>query len=83
MRQLLDDDVRWICPQFHADAYQDPQGRQLFDAGPDREKHGSTGPLADCNSAAEIDDFPWPKPEYLNFDAYLRDLRQAGLMCST
>ena len=78
LRQLLGDDVRWICPQFYADAYQDPQGRQLFDAGLDREKHGSKGPLADCNSQAEIDDFPWPKPEYLNFDTCLRDLREAG-----
>ena len=36
LRQLLGDDVRWICPQFYADAYQEPQGRQPFDTGLDR-----------------------------------------------
>jgi len=78
LRRRLGDDVRWICPQFYADAYQDPEGRQLFDAGLDREKHGSVGPLADCTSPAELEGFPWPKPEYLNFDSCLRDLREAG-----
>jgi len=78
LRLRLGDDVRWICPQFYADAYQDPEGRALFDSGLDREKHGSVGPLAACASPAEIESFPWPKPEYLNFDSCLRDLREAG-----
>jgi uroporphyrinogen decarboxylase len=78
LRLCLGDDVRWICPQFYADAYQDPQGRPLFDAGLDRTKHGSAGPLADCESLDEVDQFPWPKPEYLNFESCLRDLRAAG-----
>jgi uroporphyrinogen decarboxylase len=78
LRQLLGDDVRWICPQFYPDAYRDPDGLELFDSGLDREKHGSSGPLAACKSPAEIGDFPWPKPDYLNFDSCLRDLRNAG-----
>ena len=45
LRQKLGDDVRWICPQFYADAYRDPEGRELFDAGLDRAKH-SVAPLA-------------------------------------
>jgi uroporphyrinogen decarboxylase len=78
LRCKLGDDVRWICPQFYADAYRDPEGRELFDSGLDREKHGSAGPLAACTSGAEAESFPWPKPEYLNFDSCLRDLRDAG-----
>ena len=78
LRRQLGDDVRWICPQFYADAYRDPDGRELFDSGLDREKHGSAGPLATCTSIAEVEDFPWPKPEYLNFDSCLHDLRVAG-----
>ena len=39
LRVKLGDDCRWICPQFYDDAYQDPQGRQLFDEGLDRAKH--------------------------------------------
>lgn len=56
----------------------DPDGRPFFDASLDREKHGSVGPLSSCNSIHEVDRFPWPDPQYLNFDSCLRDLRQAG-----
>lgn len=78
LRQGLGDDVRWICPQFYAGAYRDPDGRALFDSGLDREKHGSVGPLAHCESPADIERYPWPNPAYLNFDSCLRDLREAG-----
>jgi uroporphyrinogen decarboxylase len=78
LRLKLGDDVRWICPQFYADAYRDPDGRELFDSGLDREKHGSVGPLANCTTLEEVERFPWPKPEYLNFDSCLRDLQNAG-----
>jgi uroporphyrinogen decarboxylase len=78
LRCRLGDDVRWICPQFYADAYQDPEGRALFDAGLDREKHGSMGPLTDCESLDQVEQFPWPNPQYLNFESCLRDLRGAG-----
>lgn len=77
LRQKLGDDCRWICPQFYADAYQDPQGRELFDAGLDRVKH-SAPPLAHCETVGEVERFSWPKAEYLNFDSCLADLRRAG-----
>jgi uroporphyrinogen decarboxylase len=77
LRRLLGDDVRWICPQFYANAYRDPEGHELFDAGLDRVKH-SVAPLARCETIAEVERFPWPKSEYLNFDSCLRDLRHAG-----
>ncbi len=78
LRRQLGDDVRWVCPQFYADAYEDPEGRALFDSGLDREKHGSVGPLAHCESLEQVKDFPWPRAEYLNIESCLRDLRDAG-----
>ena len=77
-RQKYNDDVRWICPQFYADAYRDPDGRTLFDAGLDRESLGAAGPLAGAETVAEIEKYPWPRAEYLNFDSVLRDLENAG-----
>ena len=77
LRQMLGDDVRWVCPQFYQRAYQDPSGRELFDAGLDRVKH-KTAPLAHCETVAEVERFPWPKPAYLDFDACLADLRLSG-----
>lgn len=62
LRQKLNDDCRWICPQFYPDGYQDPEGRDLFDCGLDREKH-AVCPLAACEAPAELDAFPWPDPD--------------------
>lgn len=77
LRQKLGDDVRWICPQFYTDAYQDPDGRELFDSGLDRTRH-SVAPLAHCEDPAEVEKYAWPDPDYLNFESCLRDLRDAG-----
>ncbi|MEI6520558.1 MAG: uroporphyrinogen decarboxylase family protein [bacterium] len=77
LRVKLGDDCRWICPQFYPDNYQDPKGLALFDSGLDRTKH-SAPPLAHCETIDEINAFPWPKAEYLNFDSCLHDLRNAG-----
>lgn len=78
LRRKLGDDFRWICPQFFPTTYQHPDGKQIFDEGLDRKKHGSVGPLAECEDIEEVESFPWPNPEYLNFDAYLERLRNAG-----
>lgn len=77
LRRKLGDDVRWICPQFFPGAYRDPKGLALFDDGLDRTKHGHP-PLAECEDVRDVENFPWPNPDYLNFDACLDALRQAG-----
>jgi uroporphyrinogen decarboxylase len=77
LRQKLNDDVRWICPQFYNDVYQDPEGREMFDASLDREKHARP-PLANCSTLEEVEAFAWPNPDYLNFDTCIRDLSNAG-----
>lgn len=78
LRRKLGDDFRWICPQFFPDAYCDPQGRGMFDAGLHKQRHGQAGPLAECEDPRELDGFPWPNPAYLKFDQCLAALRQAG-----
>jgi uroporphyrinogen decarboxylase len=78
LRQKLGDDVRWIGPQSYADAYQHPEGGRPFDAGLDRKRHGSVGPLAHCEDLADVAKYPWPNPNYLNFESCLKDLRGAG-----
>ncbi len=76
-RRKLGDDCRWINPQSYKDAYRDPQGRTLFDAGLDRTKH-RVPPLAACETVAEIERYAWPDPAHLHFDSCLADLRNAG-----
>ncbi len=76
-RRKLGDDLRWICPQFYSDAYNHPRGYQMFDEGLDRIAHGRP-PLSEAQTVKDIENFPWPDPKYLNFDACLRDLENAG-----
>ncbi len=76
LRQYLEDDVRWVCPQFFPDHYQDPDGRAPFDAGLDLAE--KSNPLSDCETVADVERFPWPNPEYLNFDSCLQALDELG-----
>ncbi len=78
IRQKLGDDFRWIGPQFLEGAYDDPEGREMFDAGLEKEKHGQAGPFVNCEDVAEVDAFPWPNPDYLNFDLCINQLKNAG-----
>lgn len=78
IRQRLGDDFRWINPQFLPNAYQDPEGRAMFDAGLNKKYHGQAGPFADCEDVAEVEAYPWPNPDYLNFDECMAKLKNAG-----
>ena len=55
LRRRLGDDFRWISPQFFADAYRDPDGHALFDAGLNKASHGMAGPFADCDDPAAVE----------------------------
>ncbi|MBN1294166.1 MAG: hypothetical protein JXB48_20190 [Candidatus Latescibacteria bacterium] len=78
LRLLLHDDIRWICPQFFPDVYNDPEGRDIFDAGLNKKYHGQAGPFAQCEDPTQVDDYPWPNPDYLNFDTCIETLINAG-----
>lgn len=78
LRRKLGDDLRWISPQFFPDAYRDPGGHGMFDAGQHKKWHGQAGPLASCEDVHDLESFPWPDPDYLCFDQCLASLRAAG-----
>lgn len=78
LRQKLNDDFRWISPQFMPGTYNDPSGRGMFDAGLGKKKHGQAGPFAECEDPDEVENFPWPNPDYLNFEPCLEILRRSG-----
>ena len=78
LRLKLGDDFRWICPQWFPNAYIDPRGFGMFDTGLKKTAHGTAGPFANCEDPKAVEDFPWPNPDYLNFDGCLEALRNAG-----
>jgi uroporphyrinogen decarboxylase len=78
LRRKLGDDLRWLCPQFLPGAYKDPRGYGMFDAGLNKKRHGQAGPFSDSEDVKEVEEYPWPNPDYLNFDECLKSLRNAG-----
>lgn len=77
IRRSLGDDFRWISPQFFESTYRHPGGRTMFDDSLDRHKHMNP-PFADCEDAAEVENYEWPNPQYLHFDECLDALAGAG-----
>jgi uroporphyrinogen decarboxylase len=78
LRLKLGDDFRWLTPQYRPSVYRHPAGKGIFEASDFKTFHGEAGPLARAASLAEVDDFDWPDPDYLDFEEGLGLLRGAG-----
>jgi uroporphyrinogen decarboxylase len=76
LRRLLHDDFRWISP--HWTAYQHPSGKKMFDLQREGKADSSDGLLAHCTEPAQVDDFGWPDPDFLDFSQTLASLDAAG-----
>lgn len=72
------DDVRWIPADS---AYKHPEGNPPFDCygGQERESLNMPGVFADCESLAEVEAYPWPNLDCLDFSDVLSHIgRHAG-----
>ncbi len=77
LRCMLGDDVRWLSPQWTS--YKHPQGKPIWEHQHDARKGlASGGVFADCEDPREVEDFPWPSPDYLDFTTTLQALRNSG-----
>jgi uroporphyrinogen decarboxylase len=77
LRLKLNDDFRWICPQFYESSYRHPEGKPLSFKG-NKKFHGEAGPFANTEDVREVEDYDWPKVEFMNFDECLANLRAVG-----
>lgn len=75
VRLRLGDDLRWIAPW---QAYKHPQGLPMWDMRRRGSELSAGGAFADCEDPREVDDHPWPDPEFLDFAEVLSELRAAG-----
>ena len=75
LRVHLNDDFRWIRP---VDVYKHPQGHEMFDMKRRGESLSAEGAFADCEDPAEVEEYEWPNPDYLDFSATIEQLDQVG-----
>jgi len=78
VRQKLGDDFRWITPQYFDSTYQHPEGKGIFDLHRTKKSHGEAGPLAECKTRSQFEDFEWPNPDYLDFSECIKILKNTG-----
>ena len=78
LHRKLGSDFRWLSPQFMESTYRHPDGRGLFDARQFKHSLGEAGPLADCESVREIEQYPWPEVRHLHHEEALGMLAAAG-----
>ncbi len=78
LRIKLGDDLQWITPQYFETTYQHPDGKGFFDIWKDKEILGGEGPLANCESISEVEDYEFPNPDYLHFEECLDVLNNTG-----
>ncbi len=76
VRRRLGDDLRWISPEWSS--YRHPEGKPIFEIGRRGSSLSSAAAFSDTESVAEVDEFPWPNPDYLDFTDCLEELRGAG-----
>jgi uroporphyrinogen decarboxylase len=74
LRLMLGDDFRW----FFGAPYNAPGGRGLFPIEGKEQRHGMAGPFADCENVEDVENYNWPNPDYLDIDAAVKELENAG-----
>jgi len=77
LRRLLGDDFRWIFAQ--GATYKHPQNKPIWELDYRPQNiTGSAAVFADCEDAREVEDFPWPNPDYLDFTPAIAALKSSG-----
>jgi len=69
----LDDDCRWVMADS---AYRHPLGEPMFNPAwnTERKSLSAGGCFADIETVEELDAYPWPSLEYLNFTDVYREI---------
>ncbi|HNT67326.1 MAG TPA: uroporphyrinogen decarboxylase family protein [bacterium] len=78
LRRLLGDDYRWIRPEQFPSFYRHPRGEMPFHEFMQKKSHGQAGPLANCTSVDQLDEYEWPSVDYVHLDDYIAALHHAG-----
>ncbi|MBD3373407.1 hypothetical protein GF406_00090 [candidate division KSB1 bacterium] len=78
-RKSLSDDLRWLMAERFPPYFGPDPGEAPYFPGIDKSKvHANQGPLAQCEHAEQLEEYPWPDPSKIRLDSVLQALRQTG-----
>ena len=74
----LNSDMIWISPETDLSAWKHPDGKPMWDfLVKERKSLGTAGVFAECDDVAEVEAFPWPNPDFLDFSEPFRRVKYA------
>ena len=76
LRLRLGDDLRWV--QAETDGYNHPEGLPMLVFTKQTEDGRVIPWFADCEDVDEVENYPWPDPDYLDFKPVISQLKQMG-----
>lgn len=72
---FIGDDFRWT----QGWGWEHPEGKPVFDPyhgmGNEQRSHAAAGIFANCTDAKEVEEYPWPDPEYVNCDSLKENIK--------
>jgi uroporphyrinogen decarboxylase len=73
-------DMVWVSPELDAGSWKHPDNLPMWDfyGGKERLYLTQPGVFGDCEDPGEVDDFPWPNPDYLDFSSTHRNVKEAN-----
>jgi len=73
--QSLEDDCRWLQGDS---AYKHPEGKPMFETSLGKTRIGLSDPgyFSDCESLKQVEEFPWPNPNFLDFNDLKAEIKK-------
>jgi len=65
MGKLLSSDLMWFAPDLENGNYKHPEGKPIFDTSGGL--GGTSGVFTETEDVAEVDNYEWPNPDYMDF----------------
>ncbi|MDR0518661.1 MAG: hypothetical protein LBG82_01200 [Clostridiales Family XIII bacterium] len=82
LAQTLKSDLIWLSPELDFLSWKHPEGKPIFDVlgGRARVSLNDPGVFSETTDVAEVDRFPWPSTEYLDFSSNIEKIKKAEEM---
>lgn len=78
LHRAVQSDLVWISAQHDTSTWRHPEGKPMWDCYPNgRSSLSAPGVFAECESVDEVEKFPWPNPDYMDFSSIVQQSKAA------